>query len=124
MLTEKQIKSLEKKLVKAKKNIENQLSKFTKKDAQRDDNYRAEYPDIGNQADENALEITEYEQHISLEHSLEEELKLINNALKKIKDGKYGLCEACGNEIPFGRLEIRPQAVLCVSCKSKKEQNE
>lgn len=124
MLTENQIKKLEKKLVKAKKNIESQLSKFTKKDTSHRGNYRTEFPDIGTQADESAQEITEYEQNISLEHSLEDELKLVNKALRKIKDGKYGLCESCGKEIPFERLEIRPQSIMCIACKAKNEKEE
>lgn len=124
MLTENQITKLAKKLEKAKRVIENQLSKFTKKDKNHRGNYRTDFPDIGTQADESAQEITEYEQNISLEHSLEDELKLINKALRKIKEGKYGLCESCGQEIPFERLEIRPQAVMCISCKSEIEKEQ
>jgi len=124
MLTEDQTKKLEKKLEKTKKGIESQLSKFTKKDKSHRGNYRTEFPDIGTQADESAQEITEYEQNISLEHSLEDELKLIKKALKKIKDGRYGLCESCGKEIPFERLAIRPHSVMCIACKAKKEKEE
>jgi len=125
MLTDQQIKKLKKKLEKAKKSIESQLSKFAKKDDKIKGNYKTQFPDIGSQADESAQEITEYEQNISLEHSLEDELRLINNASKKIEEKKkYGLCESCGQEIPFGRLEIRPQAVLCITCKAKKEKGE
>jgi DnaK suppressor protein len=124
MLTEQQIKKLQRKLEAAKKNIENQLSKFAHKDKSKDGNYKTEFPDIGSQPDESAQEITEYEQNISLEHNLEDELTLISKALKKIEDKKYGLCESCSQEIPFGRLEIRPQALLCISCKAKKEKEE
>lgn len=124
MLTEQQIKKLKKKLEGAKKNIEHQLSKFAKKDSGTKGNYKTQFPDIGSQPDESAQEITEYEQNISLEHSLEDELQFINRALKKIEDKKYGLCEACGQEIPFGRLEIRPQAQLCIACKAKIEKGE
>ena len=124
MLSEEQIKVLKSKLEKAKKSIEKQLSKFAKKDSKADDNYRAQFPEIGNQADENALEITEYEQSISLEHSLEDELKLIRKALKKMENGKYGLCENCGQKIPYGRLAIRPQSLMCIVCKAKKEKEE
>lgn len=122
MLTEEQIKKLKKKLNSAKKNIEHQLSKFAKKDKGSKGNYKTQFPDIGSQPDESAQEITEYEQNISLEHSLEDELTLINRALKKIEENKYGFCEACGEEIPFGRLEIRPQALLCIACKAKREE--
>lgn len=124
MLNEQQIKKLKAKLEKAKKSLENQLSKFAKKDKKSKDNYRTQFPDIGNQIDENALEITEYEQNISLEHNLENDLKLTNKALRKIEKGKYGFCDVCGKEIPFGRLEVRPQAVMCILCKSKKEETE
>lgn len=124
MLTEQQIKGLEKKLKSAKKTIESQLSKFTKKDATVKGNYKTQFPDIGSQPDESAQEITEYEQNISLEHNLEDELKLIDKAIKKIEKKKYGYCESCGQEIPFGRLEVRPQAVMCIACKSKKEKGE
>jgi len=124
MLTEQQIKKLKKKLEAAKNNIEHQLSKFAQKDKANKGNYKTQFPDIGTQPDESAQEITEYEQNISLEHNLEDELKLIKKALKKIEDKKYGLCESCGQEIPFGRLEIRPQSVLCISCKAKKEKEQ
>jgi len=124
MLSEQQIKKLKKKLESAKKNVESQLLKFAKKDSSVKGNYRTQFPDIGTQPDESAQEITEYEQNISLEHSLEDELRFINKALKKIEDKKYGLCEVCGQEIPYGRLEIRPQAVMCIACKSKKEKGE
>jgi RNA polymerase-binding transcription factor DksA len=49
---------------------------------------------------------------------------LINKALRKIKESKFGRCESCGKEIPFERLEIRPQAVMCITCKAKKEKEE
>lgn len=38
-------------------------------------------------------------------------------ALARIDEGSYGKCERCGQEIPFERLEVRPTATLCVSCK-------
>ena len=35
-------------------------------------------------------------------------------ALEKLDDGSYGRCDVCGEEIPAGRLEALPWAVLCV----------
>lgn len=43
----------------------------------------------------------------------------IDAALARIKDGTYGTCASCGNEIGADRLEFRPSSILCVSCKSK-----
>lgn len=38
-------------------------------------------------------------------------------ALDRIDAGTFGTCERCGNQIPDERLEARPTASLCVSCK-------
>lgn len=35
-------------------------------------------------------------------------------ALAKLEEGTYGTCDVCGGEIPAGRLEALPWAVLCV----------
>ena len=48
-------------------------------------------------------------------------LRLIDNALDRIRQGKYGLCSKCGKEIPQARLEALPYALMCVSCASAEE---
>jgi DnaK suppressor protein len=42
----------------------------------------------------------------------------IDAALGRVDAGTYGLCEACGKPIPHARLEVLPEATLCVSCKT------
>ena len=46
-----------------------------------------------------------------------QELKEINNALSKIKNGGYGICEMCEDEIGFQRLKVKPHAVYCIDCR-------
>lgn len=48
-------------------------------------------------------------------------LQAINNAIERIHQGKYGRCLKCGKEIPEGRLEALPWAVMCVNCQSEAE---
>jgi RNA polymerase-binding protein DksA len=48
-------------------------------------------------------------------------LKLIDSALTRIKQGKYGLCVKCGKRIPKTRLEAIPYALMCIDCKSEEE---
>jgi RNA polymerase-binding protein DksA len=48
-------------------------------------------------------------------------LQLIDSALARIRQGKYGFCMKCGKQIPEARLEAIPHAVLCVECKSADE---
>jgi DnaK suppressor protein len=42
----------------------------------------------------------------------------IDAALERVEAGTYGLCEACGKPIPHARLEVVPEATLCVTCKT------
>jgi RNA polymerase-binding protein DksA len=48
-------------------------------------------------------------------------LKLIDSALTRIQQGKYGLCLKCGKTIPQARLEAIPYALMCVECKTAEE---
>jgi DnaK suppressor protein len=48
----------------------------------------------------------------------------IDRTLEKIEEGKFGLCEECGEDIEFKRLEARPVATLCVECKTLQEEEE
>lgn len=49
-------------------------------------------------------------------------LTLVENALKRIADGTYGLCQECGQPIPPRRLEAIPWAERDVRCEEKLEQ--
>jgi DnaK suppressor protein len=51
-------------------------------------------------------------------------IKKVDEALKRIEDGVFGDCDECGEEIEFRRLEARPTATLCVSCKEDQERKE
>ncbi|MCL2382545.1 MAG: TraR/DksA family transcriptional regulator [Treponema sp.] len=48
-------------------------------------------------------------------------LKLIDSALTRIQQGKYGLCIKCSKKIPHARLEALPYALMCVECKTADE---
>lgn len=61
--------------------------------------------------------------HIIGEREREKLLK-IEEALQKIKEGTYGICEECGNFIGEGRLRVMPFATLCVDCKNRREKEE
>lgn len=44
------------------------------------------------------------------------ELASIENALDRMKAGKYGACEVCGGKIPMARLNALPYATMCIGC--------
>jgi len=57
----------------------------------------------------------------------ERERKLIfkiQEALQRLDDGAYGICEQCGEEIGIERLKARPVTTLCIACKSDQENEE
>jgi DnaK suppressor protein len=52
------------------------------------------------------------------EHKL---IKKIKEALERIENDTYGICESCGEEISIKRLKARPVTTQCIECKSKEE---
>lgn len=53
-----------------------------------------------------------------------EKLRNIDEALLRLEEGEYGICEECEEEIPLGRLKIVPFARHCVKCKSDLEKQQ
>ena len=45
----------------------------------------------------------------------------IQEALQRLDNGEYGICEDCGEEIGIERLKARPVTTLCIDCKSSQE---
>lgn len=45
----------------------------------------------------------------------------IEEALRRLEDGSYGVCEQCGEKIGAARLKARPVTTLCIDCKSVQE---
>jgi DnaK suppressor protein len=50
------------------------------------------------------------------------ELEAIDRAMTAIEDGRYGLCEQCGDEIDGARLAAQPLALRCIVCQTREEQ--
>ena len=77
-------------------------------------------PDVSDQAsaeaDQNfSLRIREREQRL---------IKKIDEALDRMNQDTYGICERCEEEIPYPRLKARPVTTLCINCKTLEEQEE
>lgn len=51
-------------------------------------------------------------------------LSKIEEALVRIEDGEFGVCDGCGEEIGIKRLEARPVTTLCIDCKTLQETRE
>ena len=51
------------------------------------------------------------------------QLDIVQHALAKFGDQRYGLCEHCGEAIGYSRLNARPEARFCISCQTRLEQH-
>lgn len=94
--------------------IEEEISDRTSNKASGNQGYSNHMADIGS----DAMEQEQAFLHASQET---EYIKQLDEALKRIEDGTYGVCEECKEKIPVKRLEAYLAAEFCVACKSKLE---
>ncbi len=72
-------------------------------------------------AEEADPDLYEREKTLALIRTLENKLASIEQALRLVEKGTYGICERCGEKIDPARLEVLPHTTLCVNCKSQME---
>ncbi|BAK74499.1 MAG: RNA polymerase-binding protein DksA [Arcobacter sp.] len=77
--------------------------------------------DINDDLDYAELVSDSFTEGMIANHQLEE-LNQIEEALKKIDAGTYGICDMCGVTIPLGRLKAKPFAKFCTECRTVYEQ--
>lgn len=77
---------------------------------------------------EHARAVLEGDDEATREHAMDREVDLglsdldtselgaVSQALRKLQEGRYGICASCGADIPFDRLKVEPQAARCVDC--------
>lgn len=116
-MDKKLIEELKSKLEQSVQALKKELETFATEDKNLKGNWdakriNAEDTDMEEKADE----VEEYDNKLSLEHSLELKLKDVNTALEKITAGSYGVCEKCGKEITQERLLVCPEAKWCMEC--------
>lgn len=75
--------------------------------------YKPKFEEVGREEGENASEVENYATNLAVTQDLEEKLKKIEEALKRIEDGTYGKCKM-GDEIEEDRLRVLPEADTCI----------
>lgn len=109
------ITQIKKELEERRQQILEDMEDFKGEDA----NGKVKFPEYGDKQDENAQEIGEYSTNLATNQVLESTLRDIEATLKRIEDGKYGICKYCHQPIGEKRLQARPVASACVACKTK-----
>ena len=52
---------------------------------------------------------------------VQRELAAVEHALERLRDGTYGLCVDCGQEIAAERLRVQPEIMRCLTCQQRHE---
>ena len=86
-------------------------------DQHRIDLLNSEPGDSGDESMANALA----DLNVAIVDRQVQELRDIEAAFQRIKDGEYGVCVDCGNEVGFTRLQAYPTAKRCIVCQEKRE---
>lgn len=115
-INEEKLRKLKQSLMEEKNKLEKDLVRIAKPVDQKKGDYETSYEDIGSDKDDNATEVNQYTQNLSIENNLEKKLQAVLDALAKIEAGTYGVCEKCQQEIPIERLTANPSAKTCLHC--------
>ena len=89
---------------------------------EREDISGREQAGYGNHIADDATEVFEQTKQLALWRGLEKHLSEVQDALRKLDNGTYGDCEACGRSIDPARLKAIPSAGLCFSCQVHAEE--
>ncbi len=70
-----------------------------------------------------AMETTQDEISSQLAEVESRELGHIEEALQRLREGRYGDCDICDKPIPLGRLQAVPYATMCIACARQQEKS-
>ena len=104
------------KLIEEKNNLEKELLDIAKPTGT-PGSYETQHDVIGEDQDDNATEVEEYSDNLALENNLAGQLKEVVEALTRVENGTYGVCENCGIQMNLDRLRAYPSAKKCTECK-------
>jgi RNA polymerase-binding protein DksA len=115
-IDQKTLEELKAKLLEEKKDLEENLKRIAKPVDAEEGDYETTFQQVGSDKEDNATEVDEYTQNLSVETTLEKRLQGIIEALERMEKGVYGKCANCGKEIPIERLKANPSAKNCLDC--------
>ena len=107
-----------KKLEEAKARLEGELGTIAHRNPDAPEDWVVTPPDLNvarSDKNEAADQEEELENAASIEYNLESRLRDVNEALEKMRQGKYGICAVGGEPIDEKRLRANPAAITCVN---------
>lgn len=117
-MKEEFLKQMKQQLEEEKIRLVDELSKFAHRNTKAaETDYNSDFPNIGDKEDENASEVAEFSNNLSLEDELEKALRDVEKALEMMEKNTYGVCKYCNQEINERRIQARPTSSSCIQCK-------
>jgi len=117
-MTPEKIENFKQRLLEEIDRLNQQMNDLGKRDLNRPGHVEVTYPESGsNSEDDNAAEVAEYADELSIEARIASELRDAQDALKAMDNGHYGICKYCKKPIDEKRLEARPSSSSCINCK-------
>lgn len=107
-ISEEQKNHFKEKLLEEKKSLEEEIAELKNE---------LDFGDDTDGLEEETDKSEEFATQIQIRKTLQNRLARVSDALKKIQDNAYGICEKCGEEISAALLEIDPESRLCRQCK-------
>lgn len=114
-LTEAQVSQLQKKLLNLKSGLSEQLT-LAEHDSQP---VKLDQQLVGRLSRMDAMQ--QQQMAMANREQVKTHLRAVMIALQAMESGDYGYCSECGEDIGFTRLEVRPEAALCLSCQQSSE---
>ncbi|MGQ9672921.1 MAG: TraR/DksA family transcriptional regulator [Candidatus Aminicenantales bacterium] len=114
-LTKKEKQAYRKTLLQEKEKIVKKLSQFYTESKEVE-------PDIAQDVVDKAETSYTKEFLLSLSHAEREQLRLIDEALRRLETPDFGVCQLCGQKIGKKRLDALPWTPYCINCQQKKEE--
>ena len=78
-------------------------------------------PGVSTHPAEQGAECSSHDLNLERMDAITREIREIDAALERVRDGSYGVCESCADAIAMERLEAIPYARLCFPCKKEEE---
>jgi YteA family regulatory protein len=120
MLSPQQIQHFKSMLLKQKKELETSIQMRETDERASERESVGELSLYDNHPGDMGTELYEREKDLGLHELMQKQLDDVNQALQKIENGTYGICDVSGKEIPLERLEAIPTAATCIEHASNK----
>lgn len=116
-----QVKARSKKLADLREYLETERQRLKNEIAHSQLSVDDEHAGYGNHMAEGAAVVFEQAKSVGLKRSQELMLAEVEDALKRMDDGTYGICRHCGQAIDTARLKALPTAALCFECQELRD---